>query len=54
MARKKPRSTDGRSTRPARSTRKNTYSAGEWFMVLIGALLVILFAGIIITSIFGQ
>jgi hypothetical protein len=29
------------------------YTAGEWFMVLLGAALVILFAGIIITAILG-
>lgn len=30
------------------------YTAGEWFMVILGGLLVILFAGIVITSILGE
>jgi len=37
-----------------RSRRKSRYTVGEWFMVLIGGLLVVLFAGIIITSILGD
>jgi len=32
---------------------RRRYTAGEWFMVLLGAALVILFAGIIITAILG-
>ena len=43
-AAKKPRRTKSAGRR---------YTAGEWFMVILGAALVILFAGIIITAILG-
>jgi hypothetical protein len=47
-----------KSTNAARNPRKKPssrrrYTAGEWFMVLLGAALVILFAGIVITAILG-
>jgi hypothetical protein len=51
MAKKRKKTTGKQASRPRRKTR---YTAGEWFMVLIGALLVVLFAGIIITSILGE
>jgi len=38
---------------PRKGSRGRRYTAGEWFMVLLGAALVILFAGIVITAILG-
>jgi hypothetical protein len=45
------KTTKKKARKPRRKTR---YSPGEWFMVILGALLVVLFAGLIITSIFGE
>ena len=38
---------------PRKKSARRRYTAGEWFMVALGAALVILFAGIIITAILG-
>jgi hypothetical protein len=54
MAKKKPRSNTSKTTQTKKSRRKSRYTVGEWFMVLVGGLLVVLFAGIIITSILGD
>jgi len=54
MAKKKPSSNTAKTTKPKKSRRKPRYTVGEWFMVLVGGLLVVLFAGIIITSILGD
>jgi hypothetical protein len=41
-------------TSPQSRRRRPRYSVGEWFMVVVGALLVIFFAGIVITTILGE
>jgi hypothetical protein len=40
-------------TTPRKKSGGRRYTAGEWFMVVLGAALVILFAGIVITAILG-
>ena len=34
--------------------KKQSYTAGEWFMVILGLSLVLMFLGIIITSVLGE
>jgi len=34
--------------------RKVRYSAGEWFMVVVGAALIILVIGIVVSSVLGE
>lgn len=46
-------STKKKRTVPRKAPGRRRYTAGEWFMVLLGAALVILFAGIVITAILG-
>jgi hypothetical protein len=47
------RRTTGTSSPARKRPGGRRYTAGEWFMVLLGAALVILFAGIVITAILG-
>jgi hypothetical protein len=41
-----------RRKRPGKR-RKSRYTAGEWFMVLLGAAILVLVAGIVITTLLG-
>lgn len=51
----KKRSSENRNTpTKRRGSRGETYSLGELFMAGVGALLIVLFLGIIITSILGD
>jgi len=34
--------------------KKQGYTAGEWFMVILGLSMVLMFLGIIITSVLGE
>jgi hypothetical protein len=51
MAKKRKTTTKKKA---GKAHRRPRYTAGEWFMVLLGALLVVLIAGIVITSILGE
>jgi len=50
MAKQRRRRSQG-STK--RSKRKQSYTAGEWFMVALGLALVVMVVGIIVTSVLG-
>ena len=57
MANKKPiRKTSKKSNAPGqlKGQRGNKYSLGELFMAGVGALLLVLFLGIVVTSILGN
>ena len=50
MAKNKTR----KAPKPARRKKQQGYTAGEWFMVILGLSLVILFVGIVVTSVLGK
>jgi succinate dehydrogenase hydrophobic anchor subunit len=37
----------------ARKKRRSRYSTGEWFMVILGAAILVMIAGIVITALLG-
>ena len=39
---------------PAARKRKRGYSAGEWFMVILGVALIVLVVGIVVSSVLGE
>jgi hypothetical protein len=39
---------------PAGRKRKHAYSAGEWFMVILGVALIVLVVGIVVSSVLGE
>ena len=43
-----------KAPKPARRKKKQGYTAGEWFMVILGLSLVVLVLGIIVTSVLGK
>jgi len=49
MAKPRPK----RPSNKGRGGRKNGYTAGEWFMVVLGLAMLIMFLGIIVTSVLG-
>jgi len=40
--------------KPAGRRRKRGYSAGEWFMVVVGVALIVLVVGIVVSSVLGK
>jgi hypothetical protein len=40
--------------KPAARRRKRGYSAGEWFMVVVGIALIVLVVGIVVSSVLGE
>ena len=50
MAKQRRRRSQGS---PKGSKKKHSYTAGEWFMVALGLALVVMFVGIIVTSVLG-
>jgi hypothetical protein len=40
--------------KPAKRRRNARYTAGEWFMVALGAALLVLVIGIVVTSVLGE
>jgi len=40
--------------KPAGRRRKRGYSAGEWFMVVVGVALIVLMVGIVVSSVLGE
>ena len=45
--------TPKRPSNKGNRSRKNGYTAGEWFMVVLGLALLIMVVGIIVTSVLG-
>jgi hypothetical protein len=57
VGKKKPnqRSSENRNDQPRPKGKKGaSYTAGELFMAAVGALLIVLFVGIVVTSILGD
>jgi hypothetical protein len=40
--------------KPTRRRRKARYTAGEWFMVVVGIAIIILVIGIVVSSVLGE
>ncbi len=49
MAKKRPK----RSPAKTRPKKKQGYTLGEWFMVALGLALLVMFIGIVVTSVLG-
>jgi|MudIll2142460700_1097286.scaffolds.fasta_scaffold1902143_1 uncharacterized membrane protein len=40
--------------KPSRRRRKAHYTAGEWFMVVLGVAIIILVIGIVVSTVLGE